>query len=278
MPLSITLPDFDFPTLVPKLAARVPDWNPDRASELAKRLGVDAKAVDAGLWYIARGDRAILEVFQASQSFRFSRRDVDGEALDGTDGAPDSEKAIDIARGWLAPFPGSEMSVHSVIEREVLVVTRDSDEPKRLVAGLDVNMQYAVHGMPFIGPGAKAKVCVDREGNIVEAYRFWRDFDISGETKLQSPKAIAERFGRSELFAELSEDTAKVEVTGARFGFFCLPPTELAGSLAPVVEVRGVLATKQQDRYEFTRYISAVAKEDGRNRMKLTAPRGYVIS
>jgi hypothetical protein len=277
MTLSIKLPDFDFPAVVPKLVAYSPEWNTDRVSKLAQRLGIDAEADDAGLWYIARSDRAILEVFQASQSFRFSRRDVDGEALDGSDGAPDSEKAIDIAHGWLAPFPGSEMSVHSVSDREVLVAARDSDEPKRLVAGLDVNMQYAVHGMPLIGSGAKAKVSVDREGNIMEAYRFWRDFDISGETKLQSPKTIAERFGRSELFSDLSDDTAKVEVTSARFGYFCLPPTELASSLAPVVEVRGVLATKEQDRYEFTRYISAIAKED-RKRLKLAASQGIAIS
>ena len=112
---------------------------------------------------------------------------------------------------------------------------------------------------------------VNREGVVIDGYRFWRDVDIVGEAKMLGADDIARRFSQSELFGDLTDHTAKAEVTGATFGFVCPPPTELAASLVPVVELRGTLSTKQREGYEFIRYIYADAKQDSPRRAKANA-------
>ncbi len=91
----------DFPKVVPVLGTIPPEWDLERAGSLARTLGTRAKVVDAGPWYIARDERLAVEVYQGSNSFRFTRRDVDGEARNGTDGAPDRDMAIAIGRNGL---------------------------------------------------------------------------------------------------------------------------------------------------------------------------------
>lgn len=249
----------EMPELVPVLNTKAPRWDRKRAGGLAAALGVSADAVDAGPWYIARDDRQVVEVYQGSNSFRVSRLDIDGEARDGGDGALDPDSATVVATDWLTPFwpAEAERSVLAVTEREVLVATRDDGEPRRLIAGLDVNVCFTHREFALLGPGAKAKVTVDRDGHVVAAYKFWRDLAPIGEVRTRSFDEIYERFSASDLFAGLDDSIAAAEVTSGRFGYLTLPPTEPMPRLCPAVELRGTLDTEHQ-RYEFTRFVAAV--------------------
>jgi len=261
----------DFPKVVPVLGTIPPEWDLERAGSLARTLGTRAKVVDAGPWYIARDERLAVEVYQGSNSFRFTRRDVDGEARDGTDGAPDRDTAIAIAQEWLAPYlpADAEVDIDSVTEREILVATRDEREPKQLLAGLDVNVRFAHRGFALLGSGAKAKVAVRRDGSVSEAYRFWRDLAPNGEATTRSLDELYERFSASDLFADLTDNSARAEVVSARFGYLTLPPTEPMPELSPVLELQGTLETEHQ-RYDFTRYVAAVAPGDRDRDRKVT--------
>ena len=94
MTLTLEFPAFDVPAEVPVLEVRPPEWTLDAATELARGMHIAASAEDAGLWMLARDDRAALEVYRASSSFRYSRLDLDGEGRDGIVGAPDRGDAL----------------------------------------------------------------------------------------------------------------------------------------------------------------------------------------
>lgn len=126
------------------------------------------------LWYVVRDDRSTVEIYQASHSFRYSRHDLDGEARNSLDGAPSEEDAVTATRAWLDPHwpEEAEPRITSVVEREILVAARDEAQPRRLVAGLEVNLSLAVNDFLLVEPGAKSKVLVGREGVVSEGYLF----------------------------------------------------------------------------------------------------------
>src|SRR5688572_31768377 len=73
MALSLHFPrlETEFPSEIALLRVKHRPWTREAAGELAHRLEVRADADDAGLWLIARDERSVLEVYQASQSFRY---------------------------------------------------------------------------------------------------------------------------------------------------------------------------------------------------------------
>lgn len=269
MTLSISFPDVkDFPAVAPILAVRPHLWNLDAATELARRMQIGAEAEEAGLWMVARDKRAALEVYYASSSFRYSRLDVDGEGRDGAGRMPGNDEVIREAGRWLETFGPDQVrpELRSITVHEVLVSERDAKEPRELVVGMDVNYRFAFDGVPLLGPGAKAKVTVHHTLDISGAYRFWRDVEAVGETRTVPVDRLLERFAESPLFADLTDDTARVRVDTVRFGWLCLPPTEPMSTLVPALELRGTIATEAQPSYEFLRFVAATDHDETKSK------------
>lgn len=260
MPLSMRFPDeIRLPAEVPILAVQPQQWNPQSVTELARRFEVDATPVDTGLWMIARGERAVLEVYQATASFRYSRLDLDGEGREGVKQALTADEARRLADTWIEPLmpEGGRPEVHSVTEHEVLVAERSSRAPRAVGVGLDVNYRFTLEGYALLGPGAKAKVAVHPTGVVASAYRFWRDTAVRGSVRTLPVERMFERFAASALFSNLSDSTARAEVGSVRFGYLCLPPTETMSILVPALEVRGTISTEAQPRYDYVTYVAA---------------------
>ena len=261
--------DLIIPPSVPVFDVVEPSWDAKSVAGLADRLGLSAPAEDLGLWHVVRDDRAVLEIYQASSSFRFSLLRHDGEGRDGRgEGYPDAEQ---VAKEWMSPHwpEGGDPEILGVAERELLIVERGQREPRRLVAATDVNIGFSTEGFALLGPGAKAKVAVASDGSVVEAYCFWRNLARNGEVRTRSQAEVFERFAASQMFADLSDGRARAEVTTARFGYLSIPPTEVMEALVPVVELRGTISTEMIERFEFTRFVLAAEPQDrGRGRGK----------
>jgi hypothetical protein len=260
MSLSIRFPDIPaVPAESPVLTVRPHLWNLDAATELARRMEIRTNAEEAGLWMVARDDRAALEVYYASSSYRYSRLDFDGEGREGVDSTPNKDEVLGVAERWIETF-GPEQAraeVHSITAHEVLVAEREAKEPREVVVGMDVNYRFAFDGTPLLGPGAKAKVSVHHTLDVSGAYRFWRDVEAVGEARILPVEQLLERFSSSPLFADLTDDTARAQVDSVRFGWLCLPPTEPMSTLVPALELRGTISTEAQPRYEFVRFVAA---------------------
>lgn len=260
MPLPINfLASVDVPEEAPLFVAPAPAWEPQAVSDLARRAQIDADVGDRGLWLVAEDERATLEVYLASHSLRYGRKLPDGEPQHRE--AVDPEKARAIADEWVAAFGPADarFDVHSITEAELLVSTNPEAEPERFVTAVQVNYAFALGELPVIGSGAKMQVAVDAGGEITGAYRFWREAVGRGSVRVLPLEQAFEQFGRAELFRDLSEDTAKAEVTEVRLGYFALPPTEPQNVLLPVYEFQGVLSTDLHPRYEFIAHLPAAA-------------------
>jgi hypothetical protein len=265
MPLSIKFPEpRSVPGEITLYTTPPPDWQPDAVSALARQFDVTGEVLDRGLWFVVSDDRSALEVYQASHSYRFSRLDIDAEARDGGRQEVERERALAIAERTVQTMAPDESrwEVQSVTDQEVLIAERDAKEPRLNVTGLQVNYTFSLGDLPLLGPGAKMQVAIGPTDDVTGAYRFWREPNAT-ETASTIPQDVAlERFSRSNLFADLSDETAQAEVTEARLGYYSMPPTEIQAALIPAYEFRGVLATEIHPRYEFVSYVAAVEMDE----------------
>jgi hypothetical protein len=265
MPLSVNFPE---PPRVPKglplLAVQAPRWSVEDVVELARRQGLVGKVADRGLWQVVDDGRSVLEVYQASQSFRFSLR-TGGNELQGASEEPvDVDRVRESADSWVQRFApeAARWELDTVAEQEVLISEREGAEPRRLVSGARANYRFTLDDLALVGPGAKMQVAVNQKGEIFEAYTFWRDSRRVEELPTIAPDQAFARFARSELFADLDDDSARAVVNDVRVGLLCLPPTEPQRFLIPVYELRGVLSTELHPHYEFVSYVAAAQFDD----------------
>jgi hypothetical protein len=249
----------DVPARAQLYVAPPPAWNEKLVADLARRAGIDGKAQDMGPWLVVRDGAASLEIYQASHSLRYEIQRGDGERLDKA--AIDEAKGRSIADDWVSAFgpTGARFEVHSITEAEVLVSRRPESDPERYVAALQVNYRFSLGELPLIGAGAKMQVCVNADGEVTDAYRFWREAKASSAVRVLPAEQAFERFSRAPMFSDLIDDSARAEVTQARLGYFALPPTEPQSVLLPVYEFRGVLSTELHPHHEFIAHVPATA-------------------
>jgi hypothetical protein len=271
---------------IPAVPARVPvfdvvraAWSTDDVVQLARREGLVGPVADRGLWHLVDDGHSVLEVFQASQSFRFGRRLDGNETTEASDKPLDQAQVREAADAWVRRFApkGPQFDLSSVDEQEVLVAERGATEPRRLVTGARVNYTFTLGGQPLLGPGAKMQVMVSPAGEVLEAYRFWRDVQQSDEVVAITPDEALARFARSELFADLNDRNATAGVSRMRLGHLALPPSEPQAFLIPVYELRGVLSTELHAHYDFVSYVAATtidqATAKGRRQSARSHPR-----
>lgn len=251
------------PAELPLYATVRPAWDTKRVTELAACLGVRGAVVDAGNWFVVRDGMSTVEVYQASHSVRFGHDGFDAEGRGDCTGAVDRDRALAVAEqfhGLLGDIEG-RAELLSVTELEVTMVARDQRAEERKVVGLQVNHGYTLHGLPLVGPGAKAQVTIGRDGELAQGYRFWRDVTRKGSLRTLAPQEAFERFAGSGQFADLPR-SARVTVASVQLGLLCLPPTEVQGVLLPAYVLRGEVHTEMLPRYEFIVYVAAGELDD----------------
>ena len=264
MQLSIKFPDMpSVPTEATLFATPPPAWQPRAIADLARRSRIEGEIVDRGPWLVVEDGRAALEIYQASDSLRYGRLNPDGELQDPGSEPPDQDAARTIADAWVREFAprGSRFDPHSITEAELLVSRGEDAEPERYVTALHVDYRFTLGDLALLGPGAKMQVAIDRTGEVTDAYRFWREPHAIGTERVITPEEAFDRFARGPMFTDLSDDTARAEVTDARLGYLALPPTEPQSVLMPSYELRGVLATELHPRYEFIAHVPAAEIE-----------------
>jgi hypothetical protein len=260
MPLSIKFPETpDVPARAPLFVTPQPVWDPKTVADLASRAGIEGRAEDLGLWQLVRDERATLEIYNASHSLRYGVASGDGEPRFAE--AIDADRGRAIAEEWVGAFAPADarFDVHSITEAELLISTREGDEPERFVTALQFNYRFAVGDLPLLGSGGKMQVSVDGEGTITGAYRFWREPRAKSAVRVMPAEQAFERFAASAMFTDLNDDIASAEVSEVSLGYFALPPTEPQSVLLPAYEFRGVVSTEMHPEAGFVSYLPAAA-------------------
>jgi hypothetical protein len=258
MSVSISFPKFELPNRYPILHAEPPSWNDGSLRDLAGHLGVDARFEDRGLWHVARDSRSTVEVYAATHSFRQTAHSGASEWEHARETGLSEADAVARATEFITRFlPSATSQVASVFESEVLLSKAPGDRPTRFVTGTQVNFIFSADGIAFIGPGAKMQVTLRPDGEVASVYRMWREVKQVGEVPGYSVDELAVRFGRSAMFADLTDETARVEITSVAAGLLCIPPTERQAVLHPALSVRGTITTRAAEGIGFSTYIGA---------------------
>jgi len=260
MALTIRFPEAPpVPKRLPLLVARRPAWDDDAVSHLSGALGVDGERSDAGGRLVVAGSTATLEVFRASSSVRYMRTDVDGEGRDLGAVRVTADQAVEVAEQFLERLgrPDADVRERRVTEQEVLRTGPEGRSPSATIVALQVNYAFALEGISLVGPGAKVQVGVAGEGEVVSAYRFWRDTVPTGDVASVAPATAFRRFSAARLFAGLDDRTASVEMESVELGLYCSPPSEPQAVLLPAYVFRGRLSTALLADYRFVSYLAA---------------------
>lgn len=258
---------FEFPEIpsaqrVAVLRARRPsDTSPAFAGKVADRFGVKGKVEDAGARFIVRDERSTMEFFVATGSVRWSAHLSHRREAESQPKLPDERQAVDRALTRLreVDLAHSAASLHSVTDVEFSFQRAGEREDTTWPIARQVNLRFEVAGLPFFGPGAKMQVAIGDGGNPVEILRFWREVDVAEEVMTISPDHVIDILRRDETFAQLHPGEASVRFHDCRIGFYALPPREVQHFLVPVFALSGTVATPALPRYDFMRYVPAVA-------------------
>lgn len=231
------------------------------AAKLGERFGVRAKPQDMGARIIASDDQSVLEYFVATGSVRWAARAGQKGEAEFQPRLPDEKEAVEYATARLREFDlmHGAAAVHSVTDLELCIRKANEKEESVWPIARQVNMRFKEGGLPFFGPGAKIQATVGEGGRVDEMLRFWREVDVAGEARTISPDHLADILMRDESFAQLCPGEASVQFHDCQLGFYALPPREVQGLLVPVFAISGTVSTPALPRYDFMRYVPAVA-------------------
>lgn len=231
------------------------------ASKWSERFGVRAKPQDMGARIIASDDQSVLEYFVATGSIRWSARAGQKSEAAFQPKLPDEKEAVEFAMTKLRQFDlmHSAATVHSVTDLELCCRKAGEKEDSAWPIARQVNMRFKEGGLPFFGPGAKIQATVGEGGSVDEMLRFWREVDVTGEGRTISPDHLADILMRDESFAQLRPGEASVQFHDCQIGFYAMPPREVQSFFVPVFAISGTVSTPALPRYDFMRYVPAVA-------------------
>ncbi|WP_374580750.1 hypothetical protein [Pseudoduganella sp.] len=231
------------------------------ASKWSERFGVCAKPLDMGARIIASDDQSVLEYFVATGSVRWSARSGQKSEADFQPRLPDEKEAVEYATARLREFDlmHRAAAVQSVTDLELCMRKAGEKEDTVWPIARQVNMRFKEGGLPFFGPGAKIQATVGEGGRVDAMLRFWREVDVVGEGRTISADHLADILMRDESFAQLRPGEASVQFHDCQLGFYALPPREVQGIFVPVFAISGTVSTPALPRYDFMRYVPAVA-------------------
>jgi hypothetical protein len=259
---------FSFPDIPPvqRVAMlrprRLSDTPASLAAKLAERFGVRGRVEDAGARLIVRDEHSALEIFVATGSARWSAHLSQRSEAASQPKLPDEQQAVERALTKLreVDLAHSAASLHSVTDVELSFRQSRGKEETTWAIARQVNFRFKVADLPFFGPGAKIQVAIGDGGNAIEMLRFWREVDVAAEMTTISPDHLIDILRRDETFAQLRAGESSVCFHDCKIGFYALPPREVQRFLVPVFAVSGTASTPALPRYDFMRYVPAVAR------------------
>ncbi|MCS6804322.1 MAG: hypothetical protein RMM98_02305 [Acidobacteriota bacterium] len=195
------------------------------------------------------GDR-ILGVFEGSGAVVFADRGklfstVAGQSL------PNRGQAMNIARDFFSRHGllPKEAQILDVSETRTATVTGPNATPSEVVNNLVVHFNFKIEGQEVVGPGAKMSVTIGANGEVIGAYRAWRDIESEVEVDAGTPDRALSKFieisraSPPNLFKTATlKPVNKVRIRHFQVGYMLAPgPEGSRNTLEPVYVFRGKL-------------------------------------
>ncbi len=225
----------------------------------------------SGSGFFLEDDQQTLEVYSASGSLRWEKRNLEEGAWPELGNVPSAKDARKRADDFLkAHLLWDERAPDVVLERSVTTrMLEDGTIEGPVVGAIHVQYGYQLSGLPVFGAGAKIEVTFDDSWGPVRAFRFFREpkkLRPGEEQRLMravvSPDTLAKGLANSPAIAHLTDDMAQIQVTSVRLGYLSAPPRETQRYLVPVfaceAELRMNKVSFRKAPYPFRTYVLAV--------------------
>jgi hypothetical protein len=132
-----------------------------------------------------------------------------------------------------------------------------------------IRAPYSVEGVPFIGAGAKTRLCyepVDGAPVLARLFHVHRPVvDVHTVHTGGTERALTGLL-RDPFLTGHRDHGARVAITGLRYGLLALPAVVPQRIVAPAVAVTGVLENVRDGELRFGRYYSAVSAKSLRDK------------
>ncbi len=156
--------------------------------------------------------------------------------------------ALDTASAALASVNYAEFAVQ-----------KGREKPQVFRTAVHANYRFELDKLPVFGPGAKIKVTFAAGAQLAQLIYFWRKPSPGESMRTISPEEALNQFQRDPAFFRLNDSEAVVNVHSIRLGYFALPPAEFQRYYIPVYAIDATTKTRELPRYDFRRYVCAVA-------------------
>jgi len=154
---------------------------------------------------------------------------------------------------------GSEEAYFAAVE-----LGEEVEEPgETVVTGVQTNFGFKLDDIEVVGPGAKIAVNLGSDGEVVGLFKAWREVEKDRDISTIPPKEALEKFQKSEIFAELKEDS-KVSVKEFYLAYYALPAFESQEYLLPVCVFEGEVKTPDFE-HTFVHFVLAISIEELKN-------------
>ena len=126
------------------------------------------------------------------------------------------------------------------------------------VSSINVNYDFTINNLPVFGSGAKIRVTLDENLEVVEWYRFWRDLKQEKKYKIIGIATAKKLIESSTTFSKLDKRKSEIVIKKIDLGYLALPPRETQAYLLPVFRFKGFTHTHKKRFNKFKKFIPAI--------------------
>jgi hypothetical protein len=254
-------PEFVLETTRPNVGRRVKMYRTKmvdataEANRLRASIGLRGQMQSANQGVSINDGDKILGVFGGSGAVVFADR---GKLFSTEAGRnlPNRGQAMNTARDFLnrhGLLP-NEAQILDVSETRTATMTDPNAAAAEVVNNLVVHFNFRVTGQEVVGPGAKMAVTIGDNGDVIGAYRAWRDIESEEEVDAGTPDRALGKFmeisreGPPNLFkTAMVKPVNKVRIQHFQVGYMVAPGPEGArNTLEPVYVFRGKLEGQRE--------------------------------
>ena len=201
-----------------------------------------------------------MEFYYESNSLWWTNLEWENKEISEIKEIPSNKVCISISNDFLKSngLDNKYMKFKDIEHDTAIIYNKKREQSKQYITAINVNYNYDVEGIPIFGSGAKLKTVLDGKKNIVEWYRFWRDFEPIEKRKIITSEMAIRLFHMHPVYEKMMRSKIEIEFFKPKLGYYAFPPRINQNILFPVYEIRGHIQNSVGVDQIICEYVPAV--------------------
>lgn len=247
------------------------DWN-EKEIQLYLKSIKDLGSRENKAQFVYFNDKIRMEFYYASNSVWWTNLEWENNEIHQIKEIPDEKECFSIANEFLKSYSLDDqyMKFENINYDSAIEYHVKNKQLDHYTTAININFNYEIDGLPIFGSGAKARIVLDGNKNVVEWYRFWRDIEPLEKRKVIPPEMIMKLFQESPIYEKMKISKLKIELFKPKLGYYTFPPRINQKFLFPVYEIRGQILNPTDINQNICEYVPAVIESpDKMKEMKI---------